>query len=83
MVARVGGWLKKVKGLGSTHWQIQNSHGDVKYSIGKIVNNIVISMYGANGVLEISGGDTLHTVYLKLVQNIKILNVNCNRKKRF
>ena len=32
-------WVKKVKGL-STNWLIQNNHGGVKYSIGKIVNNI-------------------------------------------
>ena len=38
MVARwewgLGGWAKKVKGLRSTNRQLQNSHGDLKYSIG-------------------------------------------------
>ena len=29
----LGGWGKNVKGLKSTNWQLQNSHGDVKYSI--------------------------------------------------
>ena len=29
----MGEWAKKVKGLGSTNWQLQNSHGDIKYSI--------------------------------------------------
>ena len=33
-------WLKKVKGLRSTNWLLQNSHGIVKSSIGNIVNNI-------------------------------------------
>ena len=33
-----------------------NSHGDVKFSIGNIVNNIVITMYGARWVLELSRG---------------------------
>ena len=40
-VSGVGGWLKKVKGL-STNWQLQNSHVEVKYSLGNIVNNIGI-----------------------------------------
>ena len=42
--------------------QLQNSHGDVKYSIGNIINNVVITMYDAQWVLEISGG-TLYKVY--------------------
>ena len=29
-----GGWVKKVKGLRSTSWWLQNSFGDVKSSIG-------------------------------------------------
>ena len=40
----LGRWMKKVKGLRSTNWQLQNSHGDVKYSIGNIVSNTVIMM---------------------------------------
>ena len=47
--------MKSVKGLGSTDGQLQNSRGDVKYSTGSIVNNVVITMYGAGLVLEISG----------------------------
>ena len=27
-----------------TNWHLQNSHGDVKYSIGNIVSNIVITV---------------------------------------
>ena len=46
--------MKKVKGLRSTHWQLQNSHRNVKYSMGNIVNNIVITMCGARWVPEIS-----------------------------
>ena len=45
-----------VKGLRSTNWQLQSSHGDVNYSVGNIVNNIVVTMYGARWILEISGG---------------------------
>ena len=40
----VGDCVKKVKGLRSTDWSLQNSHGDAKYSIGNIVNNIVMPM---------------------------------------
>ena len=29
----------------NTNWELQNSHGDVKYSIENVVNNIVITMY--------------------------------------
>ena len=51
----VDNWVKKVKGLKSTNWQLQNSHRDVKYSIGNIANNIVITVYGVRWVLELSG----------------------------
>ena len=40
------GWMKKVKVLRSTNWLLQNNHGDVKYSIGNIVNIILITVYG-------------------------------------
>ena len=50
MGRKLGGWLKRVKGMGSTNWLLQNSHGDVKYSIGNIVNNILIIMYGVRWV---------------------------------
>ena len=38
--------MKKVKRLRSTNWQLQNSHEDMNYNIGNIVNNTVITMYG-------------------------------------
>ena len=47
---RVRGMGEKVKGLGSTNWLLQNSHRDVKYSIGNVVNNILITMYGVSWV---------------------------------
>ena len=49
------GWMKKLKGLRSTDWQLQNSHKDIKYIIRTILNNTVITMYGARLVVEISG----------------------------
>ena len=49
----VGGWAKKVKGLRSTNWQLQTSHGDGKYSLRNTVNNITITMYGARLVLDL------------------------------
>lgn len=42
---------EKGEGLRSTDWKLQNSHGDVKYTTGNIVNNII--MYGARWILEI------------------------------
>ena len=51
-----------MKGLESTNWKLQNSHGDVKYSTGNTVNNIVITMCGARWMLEISRGNTLSSV---------------------
>ena len=45
-----------MQGLRSTDWKLLNSHGDIKYSIGNIVNNIAISIYSARWVLEISRG---------------------------
>ena len=55
------GW-KMVKGLISTNRQLQNSHWDVNYSTGNIVNYIVVTMYGARWILELLRG-TLSKVY--------------------
>ena len=54
-----GGLGGKGEELRSTDWLLQNSHGDVKYSIGSVVNNIVITMYGAGWMLDTSAGNTL------------------------
>ena len=48
-------WVEKVKGLRSTNWQSQNSHGHVKYSLGSIASNIVITMFGVRWVLDLLG----------------------------
>ena len=50
---------EKVKGLRCTNWQLQNSHGGVKYRIGNIVSNIIIIIYGARWGLDLWGGITL------------------------
>ena len=52
-VRRLGERVKK--GLRSTDWLLQNSHGCIKYSIRNIVNN-VITTYDSSWVLKISGG---------------------------
>ena len=44
-------WVKEVNGLRSTNWQLQNSHGDVKYSIENIVSNVVITVWGVQWLL--------------------------------
>ena len=40
-----------------------NSQGAIKYSIGNIVNSIVITMYGGRWLLEIAGVGTLCKVH--------------------
>lgn len=45
--------VEKVKGLRSTDAELQNSHGDVKSSIGNRVNK-VITVYGVRWALDIS-----------------------------
>ena len=45
----------KVKELRTTNWLLQNTHGDVKNSIGNIVNNTVITMYGVRWVRDLLG----------------------------
>ena len=49
----LGDWAKELKEVRSTDRQLQNSHRDVKYSVGNIVNNILIIMCGLRWVLEI------------------------------
>ena len=50
-----GGIGEGMRVLRSTNQQLQNSHGDVKYSIGNTVNNILITMYGVRWVQDLSG----------------------------
>ena len=74
MEGRLESWVKKVNELTTTNWQLQNIHGDVKYSIGNIVNNILIGMYGIGWTLDLLGEESLTklyesltTVHLKLI----------------
>ena len=48
------GWVKKVKRLRSMNWLLQNSHGDVKYSIGHIADNYVWCQMGARFIRMIT-----------------------------
>ena len=48
--------------LGDESKKLENSHMDVKYTIGNIVNNIVTTMCGAKWVLELSR-ESLHRLY--------------------
>ena len=50
MGAGFRGWVKKVKGIRSTNWQLQNSPGDVKGSIGTADHNILITVGGIGWV---------------------------------
>lgn len=42
--------MKKVRGLKSTNWLLQNSHGDINYSIGNIVKKSQIVLYQLKSV---------------------------------
>ena len=46
-------WVEKVQGLGSTDWQLQNSHRAVKYSVG----NTPIYVWYQVGTGNIRAGD--------------------------
>ena len=48
--------MKEAKGIKMSYLPvIKNSHGNVKYSTGEIVNNAVMTMYGARWVLDLLG----------------------------
>ena len=49
MGERLDDWVKKMKKLRSTNWQLQNSHRNIKYGIGHMANNIVKTMCGQMG----------------------------------
>ena len=44
----LGDWVEKVKALRSTDWCLQNSHRDVKYSTGNVINVFNIVLYMAS-----------------------------------
>ena len=58
---------EEVRASRSTNWELQNSHGDVKYSIGHIVTNIEITMYGARWVLEILVGTLVYNFLITML----------------
>lgn len=43
---RVKVWVEQVKGIKSQIFSYKISHGDLLYSIGNIVNNTAIILYG-------------------------------------
>ena len=57
-----GGLGERGEGINKYKLVLQNGHRGVTYSIGNIVKNIMITMYGARWVLKILGG-TLCKVY--------------------
>ena len=61
----VGSMGKKVKEFRSRNWDLQDSHGDVKYTTGNIVNNILITIYGAR-LLPIYQGDHRFISYVNV-----------------
>ena len=55
-------WVARVKGGRGTDGWLQNSRGDGKCSVGNVVNNVAVTLYGTGWALGISGG-TLGKVY--------------------
>ena len=53
-VGGVEDWVKNVKELRSRNWDLQIVTG-IKYSIGNIVDNIVVTVYGARWALDTLG----------------------------
>ena len=51
----LGRWVKKVKGLRSTYWWLQDSHRDVEYSIGNIIHNIIVTSLSVRWVQGLLG----------------------------
>lgn len=41
---RMGRWVKQVKGIKDTHFQLKRSHRDFKYNTGTMVNTVVTVM---------------------------------------
>ena len=61
----VGGLGEKGERISSTKKYLQNSKGNIQYSTRNIVNNIVVTMYGARWVFELSGwsdGESHHFI---------------------
>ena len=50
----LGRWVKKLKGLRSTIWFLQEGRGDVECSIGYMVNCILVAMCGVRWVWDFS-----------------------------
>ena len=40
----MGDWVRNIKGLRSTDWQLQNNPRDVKYSTGNTVSTIAVTV---------------------------------------
>ena len=59
-----GGISGKDEEIKKYKWKLQNSQRDVKYSIGNIVNNILITMYGVRWIQDLLGGSLskLHNI---------------------
>ena len=58
MVARREGFDglgEKGNGIKSTGWQLQNSHGNVKFSTGNTVDSNLTVTYSARGYMECRG----------------------------
>lgn len=49
---RLGRWVDKAEGLGGAGCQLQNSHGEMQYSTGNTVTNILTATYAVRWVVN-------------------------------
>ena len=73
-------WVRKVKAL-NTNWQLQESHRDVKYSTGNVINN-VITLRCVRWVLDLLGDHFISYINVQplccIPKTNVILDVNNN-----
>lgn len=59
-------------------------HTDTGYSIGNIVNNVIVTRYGARSVFETAGGGGLlsnvHDFLTTLLSHLKLIHKNIKCK---
>lgn len=58
----LGGWVTKRKRLSNRNWSLQNTHGNVKYSMRKTVSNIVITRDGVRWALDLPGSSLCKSI---------------------
>lgn len=77
--------MKNVKGLRSTPWWLQNSHRDAKDSLGKIVNNILITLNGAGAYWKYREDHFINYIFIvseSRISSSQMIRSSKKKKKR-